>query len=82
MSHSMLNQPLRYNTPNIIVSDNPIDRKILFSEALSPGKKTTPYSLVSPDLQFVHLVGAAHVADQVNHAGAEKKRKIKSGFRN
>jgi hypothetical protein len=26
--------------------------------------------------QFVHLLGAVHVADQVDHSGAEKKRKI------
>ena len=80
MSHSMLNQPLRYNTPNI-VSDNTIDRKILFPEALSPGKKHQLPCITRPS-QFAHLVGAVHVADQVDHAGAEKGTENKSGFRN
>jgi hypothetical protein len=68
----MLNQPLRYNTPNI-VSDNPIEN-FYSRKHLLRWRNTN--SLVSPDLQLVHLVGAVHVADQVDHTGAEKRRKL------
>jgi hypothetical protein len=48
--------------------------KNLFSEALFSGGEEDN-SLVSPDLEFFILVGAVHVADQVDHAGAEKRHR-------
>jgi hypothetical protein len=69
MSHHILNQTIGYIYTQYSFRRIIIRYKNLFSEEAlytSPMKKHNN----SPGFRFAHLVGAIHVADQVDHTGA------------
>jgi hypothetical protein len=79
MSNFMLNQPLGYTQYSF--RHDSIQKIYSLKRALYTlllGRNTN--STISRGLQLAHLVGAVHVADQVDDTGAERTRGNASGF--